>query len=167
MRWTMMTMAVLASSIALGSCKAEAPKQVQGTGYDLSAAANEKYLADNAAKPGVTRLPSGLEYRVIKTGSGNSPKSGSDIVTVTYKGSLIDGRVFDQTAPGQTASFPAGRLIAGWVEALPLMKEGDEWELVVPASLGYGAEGAGNDIPPNATLIFDLTLVQVAPAGAQ
>jgi FKBP-type peptidyl-prolyl cis-trans isomerase len=77
---------------------------------------------------------------------------------------LVDGRVFDQTPPGQAASFPAGHLIPGWVEALSKMKEGDEWELVIPAALGYGAEGAGSDIPPNATLVFTLSLISVAPA---
>jgi len=147
-----------------GGCKEEKKADTaQGTGYDLSAASNEKYLADNAAKPGVTTLPSGLQYRVIKEGSGRSPTSGEDLVTVTYRGSLVDGRVFDQTAPGQTASFPAGHLIPGWVEALSKMKEGDEWEIVIPAALGYGAEGSGGDIPPNATLVFDLTLLSVAP----
>ena len=147
----------------VGACKEQKPVSAQTTGYDLSAASNQKFLTDNAAKPGVTSLASGLQYRVIKQGSGKSPTSGEDLVTVTYKGSLIDGRAFDQTPPGQTATFPAGHLIAGWVEALSLMREGDEWELVIPATLGYGAEGAGNDIPPNATLVFDLTLIQVAP----
>jgi FKBP-type peptidyl-prolyl cis-trans isomerase FklB len=156
----------LIAAVAAG-CKAE--KQTgtaQGTGYDLSAESNEKYLADNAAKPGVVSLPSGLQYRVIKQGSGKTPASGEDVVTVTYRGALVDGRVFDQTAAGQTASFPAGHLIAGWVEALSKMKEGDEWELVIPAALGYGAEGAGSDIPPNATLVFDMTLISVAPPAA-
>jgi FKBP-type peptidyl-prolyl cis-trans isomerase FklB len=83
------------------------------------------------------------------------------MVTVTYKGWLINGKVFDQTPPGQTATFPAGRLIPGWVEALSLMKEGDEWQLVIPSDLGYGARGAGADIPPNQTLVFDMKLVAV------
>jgi FKBP-type peptidyl-prolyl cis-trans isomerase len=148
----------------LGACKEKKAMAEQSSGYDLSAASNQKYLTDNAAKAGVTTLPSGLQYRVIKKGSGKSPANSEDQVTVTYKGSLIDGRIFDQTAPGQTATFPAGHLIQGWVEALALMKEGDEWELVIPSALGYGAEGAGSDIPPNATLIFDMTLIAVAPA---
>jgi FKBP-type peptidyl-prolyl cis-trans isomerase FklB len=112
-------------------------------------------------KHGVIRRPSGLQYRVIKAGTGQPVTSGDDMVTVTYRGALINGRVFDQTPPGQTASFPAGRLIAGWVEALSLMKEGDEWELVIPSELGYGARGAGADIPPNQTLVFTLSLVKV------
>ena len=105
----------------------------------------------------------GLEYRIIKAGTGKAPQSGADMVTVTYKGALINGKVFDQTAPGKTATFPAGALIPGWVEALSLMKEGDEWQLVIPSDLGYGPSGAGSDIPPNQTLVFDLTLITVAP----
>ena len=137
----------------------------QGTSsYDLSPDSNKKFLADNAARKGVVVLPSGLQYRVIKSGTGISPKGPMDMVTVTYKGWLIDGKVFDQTQPGQTAQFQAGGLIPGWVEALRRMKEGDEWELVIPAALGYGAAGAGGAIPPNQTLVFDMQLSAVAPA---
>lgn len=132
--------------------------------YDLSAASNQKFLTDYAAKSGTFKTKDGLEYRVLKAGTGKSPQSADDMVTVSYKGSLIDGKVFDQTKDGQTAEFPAGQLIPGWVEALSLMKEGDHWELVVPSDLGYGAEGAGNDIPPNQTLVFDMTLIKVKPA---
>jgi FKBP-type peptidyl-prolyl cis-trans isomerase FklB len=163
MKWTVFVsvLAVISVGGVLGSCKEQKQSDAQSTGYDLSAASNEKYLTDNAAKPGVTSLPSGLQYRVIKQGSGKSPAGAEDMVTVTYKGTLIDGRIFDQTPPGQTATFPAGHLIAGWVEALSLMKEGDEWELVIPSALGYGPEGAGTDIPPNSTLVFDLALISV------
>ncbi|MGD0142828.1 MAG: FKBP-type peptidyl-prolyl cis-trans isomerase [Rhizomicrobium sp.] len=132
--------------------------------YDLSADSNKKFLADNAAKSGVVVRPSGLQYRVIHAGSGKTVKSAGDMVTVTYRGWLISGKVFDQTQAGQTATFPAGRLIPGWVEALSLMKEGDEWELVIPAKIGYGARGAGDVIPANQTLVFDMTLISVAPA---
>jgi FKBP-type peptidyl-prolyl cis-trans isomerase len=87
-----------------------------------------------------------------------------DNVTVTYKGWLINGKVFDQTQPGATASFPAGRLIPGWVEALKMMHEGDEWELVIPYELAYGADGTPDGtIPPKQTLVFDMTLLNVAP----
>lgn len=128
---------------------------------DLSAAANQAFLAANAAKPSVATRPSGLQYRVIKTGHGKTPKT-SDIVQVTYKGWMIDGTEFDQTKPGQPAEFPAGRLIPGWVEALSLMKEGDEWELVIPSNLAYGEAGAGGGlILPNQTLVFDMTLLKV------
>jgi len=168
MRFGVVAIVVLALGGGLCGCKEQKTPEkaaaVESTGYDLSAASNEKYLTDNAAKPGVVSLPSGLQYRVIKQGSGKSPAGAEDVVTVTYKGTLIDGRVFDQTPPGQTASFPAGHLIPGWVEALSLMKEGDSWELVVPSALGYGPEGAGGDIPPNATLVFELSLIAVEPA---
>jgi FKBP-type peptidyl-prolyl cis-trans isomerase len=131
------------------------------TTYDLSAESNQKYLDDNAAKPGVIKLPSGLQYRVIKTGTGKGTSSVDDMVTVTYKGALINGMVFDRTPAGKTAEFPAGRLIKGWVQALSMMKEGDEWELVIPSRLGYGAMGAGKAIPPNQTLVFDMQLITV------
>jgi len=128
---------------------------------DLSPAANAAFLAANAAKPGVVTRPSGLQYKVLKSGHGRTPKT-TDMVTVTYKGSLIDGTVFDQTAPGATAEFPAGKLIPGWVEALSLMKEGDRWQLVIPANLAYGERGAGDGlIPPNQVLVFDMELIAV------
>lgn len=126
---------------------------------DISPQANQEYLDANAKKPGVVVRPSGLQYRVIKSGSGKTP-GPNDIVTVDYKGSLVDGYVFDQTKPGQTHDLPVGKLIAGWQEALSLMKEGDEWELAVPARLGYGAQAAGN-VPSNQTLIFDMQLIAV------
>jgi FKBP-type peptidyl-prolyl cis-trans isomerase FklB len=132
--------------------------------YDLSADSNAKYLADNAVKPGVIKLSNGLQYRIIKSGTGKSTSSMDDLVTVTYKGWLINGQVFDQTPPGRTAEFPVGHLIKGWVRALTMMKEGDEWELVIPSDLGYGAMGAGSAIPPNQTLVFDMTLLSVKPA---
>ena len=141
--------------LPLAACekKADAAKPA----YDLTAASNKKYLADNAARPGVFKTADGLQYRVIKAGAGKTPQRPDDMVTVKYKGSLINGKVFDQTKDGQTASFPAGNLIPGWVEALSMMKEGDEWELVIPSDLGYGPEGAGKDIPGNQTLVFDMT----------
>ena len=151
--------------VSLASCKDHNFMTAKAsTTYDLSADSNKKFLADNAAKAGVIVRPSGLQYRVIHAGSGKPVNSAGDMVTVTYRGSLITGKVFDQTQPGNTATFPAGRLIPGWVEALSLMKEGDEWELVIPANLAYGAQGAGGVIPPNQALVFDMTLVSVAPA---
>ena len=131
-----------------------------GATADMSPEGNQKFLEDNKAKAGVTTTASGLQYRVIKPGAGASP-TANDVVNVTYKGWLIDGTVFDETPPGQTATFPAGALIPGWVEALQLMKEGDEWEIVIPSELGYGANGAGGVIPPNQTLVFNMALVGV------
>jgi FKBP-type peptidyl-prolyl cis-trans isomerase FklB len=151
------------STVMLTACNQEKEKMAQEHHANpLDDAANQKFLADNAAKDGVVKRPSGLQYRVLQTGSGKSVTNGNDMVTVTYKGWLINGKVFDQTQPGKTATFPAGRLIPGWVEALSLMKEGDEWQLVIPSDLGYGARGAGADIPPNQTLVFDMKLIAVS-----
>jgi FKBP-type peptidyl-prolyl cis-trans isomerase len=162
MRRIAMTLAVMLVPLVAGcQKKAETPKAPT---YDLTAASNKKYLADNAAKPGVFKTADGLQYRIIKAGAGKTPQRGDDMVTVKYKGWMINGKVFDQTKDGQTATFPAGNLIPGWVEALSMMKEGDEWELVIPSDLGYGPEGAGNDIPGDQTLVFDMTLVSVQPA---
>lgn len=149
--------------LLLGGCgdKAGAPH------YDLTPESNQKFLADNTARKDVKTLPDGLQYRVITTGHGKQVASPGDIVTVTYKGWTIDGHVFDRTEHGQTASFPAGQLIPGWVEALRLMHVGDEWQIVIPADLGYGAEGAGADIPPNQTLVFNMQLIAVKPADQQ
>lgn len=133
---------------------------------DLSPESNQQFLADNAKRPGVMTLPSGLQYQVIKSGTGKSP-TPNDLVTVTYRGQLINGMVFDETQPGKTATFPAGQLIPGWVEALQKMKEGDQWQLVIPANLGYGEAGAGGVIPPNQTLVFDMTLLKVEPPSGQ
>ena len=131
---------------------------------DISPQANREYLAANAKKPGVVILPSGLQYRAIKSGAGQTPAAG-DIVTVSYKGALVDGTVFDSTKPGETRNLPSDKVIPGWVEALSLMKEGDEWELVIPSELGYGAARVANGaIPPNQTLVFDLQLVAVKHA---
>jgi FKBP-type peptidyl-prolyl cis-trans isomerase len=136
------------------------------TAADTSPEANQKFLADNAKRPGVKTTADGLQYRVIKAGNGKMPTMPTDNVTVTYKGSLITGQVFDQTMEGMPATFPAGQLIPGWVEALQNMKEGDEWELVIPSNLGYGEAGAGGVIPPNQTLVFQMALLKVEPEGA-
>jgi FKBP-type peptidyl-prolyl cis-trans isomerase FklB len=129
---------------------------------DISPQANRELLAANAQKPGVTVLPSGLQYRVIKTGSGATPAT-NDVVTVTYKGTRVDGFIFDQTKPGETRDLPVNKVIPGWTEALSMMKEGDEWEIVVPAKLAYGEERSGNDLWGQA-LTFDMQLVAVKHA---
>lgn len=133
--------------------------------YDLTPQSNQKFLTDNAQKPGVVTTASGLQYKILTAGHGKQIHGPDDTVTVTYKGWTIDGHVFDQTGPGQTANFPAGRLIRGWVEALKLMHEGDEWQLVIPSKLAYGEAGAGADIGPNQTLVFDMKLISVAHTG--
>ena len=127
----------------------------------LSIDANAQFLSDNAKKPGVIVRPSGLQYRVLHNGFGKRP-GPNDVVTVYYTGSLINGTVFDGTEPSLPAQFKATQLIVGWTEALEQMREGDHWEIIIPANLAYGARGAGGGvIPPNQTLIFDLTLVGV------
>jgi FKBP-type peptidyl-prolyl cis-trans isomerase len=134
---------------------------VTGSAYDTSADANKRFLSDYAARPDVKKLPDGLMYRVLKSGDGPQVQNDSDVVTVYYKGSLITGKVFDQTKEGEPAQFPAGGLIPGWVEALKLMKTGDTWELAIPSELGYGSDGAGDAIPPDQALVFTMTLVKV------
>ena len=132
-----------------------------GAAYDTSPDANKRFLADYAARPNVKKLPDGLMYRVLKSGDGPTPQKNSDVATVYYKGTLITGKVFDQTKPEEPAQFPVGGVIPGWIEALKLMKTGDTWELAIPADLGYGADGAGDAIPPNQTLLFTVTLAKV------
>ena len=141
-----------------------APAQAATLDPTLSADANAAYLKANAAKPGVVTRPSGLQYRIIRSGYGMRP-GPLDTVTCYYKGSLINGTSFDATEPGFPAKFVVNKLIPGWTEALELMRQGDHWELVVPSDLAYGPRGAGNGvIPPNQTLVFDLELVTVTPA---
>jgi FKBP-type peptidyl-prolyl cis-trans isomerase len=119
------------------------------------------FLAKNAKADGVKSLTNGLEYKVIKEGAGPMPAS-NDIVTVSYKGTLIDGTTFDENTNFTTPIV--GRTIKGWSEILPLMKVGSEWEVTVPSNLGYGPRGRPPKIGPNAVLIFDMTLLSNAPA---
>ena len=119
------------------------------------------FLEKNGAREEVTTTASGLQYEVLKAGDGPSPAE-TDEVTVHYHGTLINGKVFDSSVErGQPASFPVNRVIAGWVEALQLMKVGDKWKLFIPSDLAYGPRGAGNDIGPNATLIFEVELLGI------
>lgn len=122
------------------------------------------FLDNNAEREGVVVTESGLQYRIIEEGDGASPTK-DDQVTVHYTGRFVDGTVFDSSYEREKpATFPAGGLIAGWVEALPMMQVGDKWELVIPASLGYGDRGAGEVIPGGATLIFEMELLDVIKA---
>lgn len=119
------------------------------------------FLAENKKKEGVKVLPSGLQYKVIKEGTGKMPKA-EDVVTVNYRGTLIDGTEFDSSyRRGQPATFPVKGVIKGWTEALQLMKVGSKWQLFIPSDLAYGEQGAGRMIGPNATLIFDVELVGI------
>ncbi|OHE54750.1 MAG: peptidylprolyl isomerase [Thermodesulfovibrio sp. RBG_19FT_COMBO_42_12] len=121
----------------------------------------ESFLAENKKKEGVITLPSGLQYKIVKEGTGETPKL-EDTVTVNYRGTLIDGTEFDSSyRRGQPATFSVKGVIAGWTEALQLMKVGSKWQLFVPSNLAYGERGAGRDIEPNATLIFDIELLSI------
>ena len=131
---------------------------------DVLAGAGKRFLAENAMKPGVKVLPSGLQYKVITEGHGEVPKA-SDEVEVIYEGRLIDGTVFDATSKhggNKTDKFKAGNLIKGWTEALTTMPVGSKWQLYIPQELAYGARQAGQ-IPPYSTLVFDLELVSIVP----
>ncbi len=124
-------------------------------------AAGKQFLAENAKKEGVVTTASGLQYKVIKSGTGSIPKP-DDTVTTHYRGTLIDGREFDSSySRGQPASFPVKGVIKGWTEALQLMKVGDKWELYIPADLAYGASQRGELIQPNSTLQFELELLGI------
>jgi len=121
----------------------------------------EAFLQKNKGKEGVTALPSGLQYQVLESGSGKTPTASSK-VTTHYHGTLINGTVFDSSYErGEPATFPVNGVIAGWTEALQLMKEGDKWRLFIPGNLAYGSRGAGGDIGPNSTLVFDVELLKV------
>lgn len=123
--------------------------------------AGQEFLAEKAAQDDVTVLPSGLMYKVIVAGDGATPTS-SDSVTVHYRGTLIDGTVFDSSYDrGQPATFPVNRVIAGWIEALQLMAVGAKWELYIPSDLAYGAAGAGGVIGPDCTLVFEVELLKI------
>jgi FKBP-type peptidyl-prolyl cis-trans isomerase FklB len=119
------------------------------------------FLEANKTKPGVKVLPSGLQYKVLKSGNGPSPKL-TDKVKTHYHGTLIDGTVFDSSVErGEPVEFPVGGVIRGWTEALQLMKVGDKWRLFVPSELAYGPQGAGGVIGPNATLVFEVELLEI------
>jgi FKBP-type peptidyl-prolyl cis-trans isomerase FklB len=125
----------------------------------------DAFLAANKAKEGVVALPSGLQYKVLKAGTGEKPTLG-DRVVCNYKGTLINGTEFDASDKhGGPATFPVKGVIAGWTEALQLMQVGSKWQLFVPSNLAYGAQGPG-DIGPNATLIFEVELVSIQKAAA-
>jgi FKBP-type peptidyl-prolyl cis-trans isomerase FklB len=120
------------------------------------------FLAENGERAGVVVRPSGLQYEVLQEGNGPIPTAEQKVVA-HYEGRLLTGKVFDSSyRRGQPATFPVNGLIRGWQEALQLMPVGSKWRLFIPSNLGYGAGGAGNDIPGNATLIFDLELLRIA-----
>lgn len=136
--------------------QAEAAKQ-----GEVNRKNGEAFLTENAKREGIKATESGLQYEVLESGKGDSPKA-SDNVEVHYTGKLIDGTVFDSSVErGVPASFGVTQVIPGWVEALQLMHEGDKWRLYIPSDLAYGPNGAGGVIGPNMTLIFDVELLRV------
>lgn len=147
--------------------RAQAKQQAE---LEAAAAKNksdgEAYLAENAQKEGVVTTESGLQYKEVVAGEGEVP-TATDTVTVHYKGTLIDGTVFDSSYDrGQPASFPVNGVIAGWIEALQLMNVGDKFELAIPSDLAYGPRGAGADIGPDATLLFEVELLEIVKPEA-
>ena len=129
---------------------------------EVNKAAGEAFLAENAKRAEVKTTESGLQYEVLAEGNGEKP-AASDTVVVHYTGTLIDGTVFDSSVErGTPATFGVTQVIPGWVEALQLMQVGAKWRLYIPSDLAYGPRGAGGAIGPNATLIFDVELLQIA-----
>lgn len=121
----------------------------------------DSFLEANKGKEGVTALPSGLQYKILTAGTGPKP-SATDSVVCNYRGTLINGKEFDSSYKrGQPATFPVNGVIKGWTEALQLMPAGSKWQLFIPSSLAYGERGAGGDIGPNATLIFEVELMSI------
>jgi FKBP-type peptidyl-prolyl cis-trans isomerase len=158
------------SQAELSAAFAEVQKMIQAK---AAAAAKEnveagkKFLVTNAKKPGVKTTKTGLQYEIIRSGNGATPTK-SDTVTTHYKGQLTNGEIFDGSYRGKVPtpadepiSFPVGGVIAGWTEALQLMKVGDKWRLFIPSELAYGERGAGKDIGPGATLIFEIELIAI------
>jgi FKBP-type peptidyl-prolyl cis-trans isomerase len=123
--------------------------------------AGEAFLAENKSKEGVVALPSGLQYKILTAGTGPKP-TANDTVTCNYRGTLLNGKEFDSSYKrGQPASFPVSGVIKGWTEALQLMPVGSKWQLFIPADLAYGDRGAGGDIGPGETLIFEVELISI------
>lgn len=139
---------------------AQRQAEQQKTG-DSNKKTGDDFLAANKAKEGVVTLPDGLQYKILKEGTGPKPKS-SDTVVVNYRGTLIDGTEFDSSEKhGEPATLGVGQVIKGWTEALQLMPVGSKWQLYIPPDLAYGPNGAGGVIGPNSTLIFDIELLSI------
>ncbi len=136
--------------------------EMQTAVHDKQLADNEAFLAANKSKEGVVTLPSGLQYKILKEGTGPKP-TASDTVECNYRGTLIDGTEFDSSYKrGKPATFPVSRVIKGWTEALQLMPVGSKWQLFIPSSLAYGERGGpGGEIGPNATLVFEVELLSI------
>ena len=147
-------------SVAMQALQREIQAKRDTTGTD-NKRRGQAFLAANAKEPGVKSLPSGLQYQVVRRGNGPSPTL-KDTVRTHYHGTLIDGTVFDSSVErGDPAIFPVNGVIPGWTEALQLMKVGDKWKLFVPPELAYKARGAGRNIGPHSTLVFEIELLGI------
>ncbi len=153
MRYLLFPSLLLLCAVALTSCKKVLSPEEQ---LEADKDKIKEYLTSKNLT--ATERPSGLHYIITTQGSGENPTLKNN-VTVRYKGSLLDGTVFDQTQGTQTASFALGGLIAGWQEGIPLLKKAGKGTFLVPSYLGYGSQGSGGRIPPNAVLIFEIELV--------
>ncbi len=135
--------------------------ELQSKQFEGNIKAGKEFLAENAKREGVVSLPSGLQYEIINQGTGKKP-AAKDKVKCHYHGTLLNGKVFDSSVQrGEPAVFPVNGVIAGWVEALQLMPIGSKWKLFVPSNLAYGEQGAGQDITPHTTLIFEVELLEI------
>ncbi|MDR0613712.1 MAG: FKBP-type peptidyl-prolyl cis-trans isomerase [Dysgonamonadaceae bacterium] len=142
-------------------------KQLQETKNEKAKTENQKFLDENKSKEGVITLPSGLQYKVVTEGTGEKPTSAEDTVKVNYIGKTIDGKEFDSNTDKENpATFPLNRVIAGWTEGMQLMSAGSKYIFYIPYNLGYGEQGAGQNIAPFSTLIFEVDLLDVAHAAA-
>jgi FKBP-type peptidyl-prolyl cis-trans isomerase FklB len=151
---------------ALTSLQAEARKK-QEEKIAVESDANKKegdaFLSENKTKEGVVTLPSGLQYKILTAGTGPKP-TASDSVVCNYRGTLLNGTEFDSSYKhGEPITIPVGKVIKGWSEALQLMPVGSKWQLFIPPDLAYGPRGAGNDIGPNSTIVFEVELVSIKP----
>jgi len=159
--------AALAAVLALGACGQKAAPEVDQVAAENARAA-EFFMKSNARAEGVVTLPSGVQYKVIKSGpAGGETPDSNDLVRVDYEGTLLDGTVFDSSfRKGQPAVFPVDEVVPGWTDALQHMRVGDEWYVYLPPRLGYGETGQG-EIPPNSVLVFRLKLLDLAatPGG--
>lgn len=150
-----------ATIMAFFNKKQEEQQREQAKQNESVKAEGENFLAENAKRPEVKTTESGLQYEVITEGKGKKP-TATDVVKVHYKGTLIDGTVFDSSYDrGEPAEFPLNRVIAGWTEGLQLMSVGSKYKLYIPYQLGYGERGAGQDIKPYSALIFDVELLEI------
>jgi FKBP-type peptidyl-prolyl cis-trans isomerase FklB len=158
-----MTMQRLILTLIVSSCMGITPVQATDFQADQTLEKGRVFLEENAKKPGIIRLNSGVEYQVIEAGDqAGTPPGPTDYVKVHYRGTFIDGTEFDSSyARNQPATFAVNAVIPGWTEVLQLMHPHAKWMVYIPSELAYGAQGAGSVIPPNSTLIFEIELLSV------